>query len=177
MTTLIEALGDLVAWDLYEPGWQTRHLGLAVPLEACLLAKYGDVVRDMAWSLFEIELHRTPERAPNDAWTEITERYLGVQAHPEWSWWAIRGQLVQSPGYMVNYGLGAIVTADLRARLRELRGDWLAGDPGWYEATSEAIYRWGGEREPSEVLGAFLGRPVRPDAILADLRRLAERPA
>jgi oligoendopeptidase F len=177
MTTLIEALGDLVAWDLYEPGWQARHLGLAVPLETGLRAKYGDVVRDVAWSLFEIELHRTPERAPNDAWTEIAERYLGVRAHPEWSWWAIRGQLVQSPGYMVNYGLGAIVTADLRARLRELRGDWLGGDPGWYEATSEAIYRWGGEREPSEVLEAFLGRPVRPDAILADLRRLAERPA
>ena len=74
---------------------------------------------------------------------------------------------------MVNYGLGAIVTADLRARLRELRGDWLTGDPGWYAAVSEAIYRWGSEREPGDVLEAFLGRPVGPDAILADLRRLA----
>lgn len=176
-TTLIEALGDLVAWDLYEPRWQARHLRLAVPLEASLRAKYGDIVRDVAWSLFEIELHRTPERTPNEVWTEITERYLGVRAHPEWSWWAIRGQLVQSPGYMVNYGLGAIVTADLRSRLRALRGDWLGGDPGWYEATSEAIYRWGGEREPGAVLETFLGRPVSPDAILADLRRLAEPPA
>ena len=93
-------------------------------------------------------------------------------AHPEWSWWAVRGQLVQTPGYMVNYGLGAIVTADIRARLGELRGDWSSGDPGWYGAVSEAIYRWGGEREPSEVLGSFLGRALSPDAILADIRRI-----
>ena len=172
-TTFIEALGDLVAWDLYEPDWQARRLGRAVPLEVGLRARYGDVVRDVAWSLFEIELHRAPDRAPNDVWAEITSSYLGVVPHPEWSWWAVRGQLVQSPGYMVNYGLGAIVTADLRARLRELRGDWLTGDPGWYDAVSEAIYRWGGEREPGDVLAAFLGRPVSPDAILADLRRLA----
>ena len=172
-TTFIEALGDLVAWDLYEPAWQAVRLGRSVPLEVGLRARYGDVVRDVAWSLFEIELHRAPDRAPNDVWTEITSSYLGVVPHPEWSWWAIRGQLVQSPGYMVNYGLGAVVTADLRARLRELRGDWLTGDPGWYDAVSEAIYRWGGEREPGDVLGTFLGRPVSPDALLDDLGRLA----
>jgi hypothetical protein len=172
-TTFIEALGDLVAWDLHEPAWQTARLGRAVPLDVGLRARYGDVVRDVAWSLFEIELHRAPDRAPNEVWTEITSSYLGVVPHPEWSWWAVRGQLVQSPGYMVNYGLGAIVTADLRARLRELRGDWLTGDPGWYDAVSEAIYRWGGEREPGDVLAALLGRPVAPDALLEDLRRLS----
>ena len=173
-TTLVEALGDLPAWDLHEPAWQERHLGRSAPLGVGLRARYADVVRDVAWSLFEIELHRTPERAPNDVWSEITERYLGIVAHPEWSWWAIRGQLVQSPGYMVNYGLGAIVTADLRARLRATRGDPVDGDPGWYAAVSEAIYRWGGEREPRDVVEAFLGRPVSPDALLADLHRLGE---
>ncbi len=173
-TTLIEALGDLAAWDLHEPAWQERHLGRSTPLEVGLRARYADVVRDVAWSLFEIELHRAPDRAPNDVWSEIAERYLGIVPHPEWSWWAIRGQLVQSPGYMVNYGLGAIVTADLRARLRETRGDALAGDPGWYDAVSEAIYRWGGEREPRDVVEAFLGRPVSPDALLADLSRLGD---
>jgi hypothetical protein len=172
-TTFIEALADLVAWDLYEPAWQATYLGRAVPLEVGLRARYGDVVRDVSWSLFEIELHREPDRAPNDVWTEITSSYLGIVPHPEWSWWAIRGQLVQSPGYMVNYGLGAIVTADLRARLRELRGDWLTGDPGWYAAVSTAIYRWGGEREPGDLLAAFLGRPVSPDALLDDLHRLS----
>lgn len=176
-TTLIEALGDIVAWDLYEPAWQSRWLGRSANAEAGLRTRYGDVVRDVAWSLFEVVLHRTPERAPNDVWTEITTEYLGVLAHPEWSWWAVRGQLVQSPGYMVNYGLGAIVTADIRARLREVRGDWLGGDPGWYDAVSEAIYRWGGQRDASDVLLAFLGRPVSPDALLADLGRLAADPA
>ncbi len=176
-TTLIEALGDIAAWDLYEPAWQSRWLGRTVAVEAGLRARYADVVRDVAWSLFEIVLHQSPERAPNDVWTEITSEYLGIVPHPEWSWWAVRGQLVQSPGYMVNYGLGAIVTADIRARLHELRGDWSGGDPGWYAAVSETIYRWGGERDPSDVLEAFLGRPISPDAILADIRRLGETTA
>ncbi len=172
-TTLIEALGDIVAWDLYEPAWQERWLGRSASVGAGLRARHGDVVRDVAWSLFEIVLHRTPERAPNEVWAEIASEYLGVVPHPEWSWWAVRGQLVQTPGYMVNYGLGAVVTADIRARLRDLRGDWLGGDPGWYEAVSAAIYRWGGERDPSDVLEAFLGRPISPDALIADIRRIA----
>lgn len=172
MTTLIEALGDLAAWDLYEPDWQARWLGRRASLEASLGRKYADVVRDVAWSLFEIELHRAPGRAPNEVWTELTGRYLGVIPHPEWSWWAIRGQLVQTPGYMVNYGLGAIVTADLRARLRELRGDRPEGDRGWYAVVSEALYRWGAARDPGEVLRAFLGRPISPEALIADLRRI-----
>ncbi len=173
-TTLVEALGDLAAWDFYEPDWQARHLGRALPLGASLRSKYGTIVRDVAWSLFEIELHQAPDRAPNEVWTEITSDYLGIVPHPEWSWWAIRGQLVQSPGYMVNYGLGAIVTADLRARLHELRGDRPRADPGWYPAVSEAIYRWGDERAPGDVLASFLGRPVSPAALLTDLRRIAE---
>ena len=172
LTTLIEALGDLTAWDLHEPAWQERWLGRSVPLEVGLRARYADVVRDVAWSLFEIELHRSPERPPNAVWTEITGRYLGIRPHPEWSWWAIRGQLVQSPGYMVSYGLGAVVTADLRARFRELRGSWLDGDPGWYAAVSEAIYRWGAERDAGALLREVLGRPVSPEALLADLTRL-----
>lgn len=176
LTTLIEALGDIAAWDLYEPAWQARWLGRSVPLEVGLRARYGDVVRDVAWSLFEIVLHKAPERAPNDVWTEITGDYLGILPHPEWSWWAVRGQLVRSPGYMVNYGLGAIVTADIRARLRELRGDWANGDPGWYATVTEAIYRWGGERDASDLLEGFLGRPLSPDAILADIARIAQTP-
>ncbi len=175
LTTLIEALGDLVAWDVHEPAWQARWLGRSVPLEVGLRARYADVARDVAWSLFEIELHRSPDRTPNEVWTELTETYLGILPHPEWSWWAIRGQLVQSPGYMVNYGLGAIVTADLRASLRELRGSWLDGDQGWYAAVSEAIYRWGAERDAGELLREILGRGVSPDALLADLGRLGGR--
>ena len=73
-----------------------------------------------------------PAAAPNDVWTEIVADGLGVEPHPEWSWWAVRGQLIESPGYIANYALSAITAAALRARIRELRGDWSAGDPGWY---------------------------------------------
>jgi hypothetical protein len=76
---------------------------------------------------------------------------------------------------MVNYGLGAIITADLRAHLRAARGDWIDGDPGWYEAVSQAIFRWGSERLPGDVLTGVLGRPVSTDALVTDLRRMAER--
>ena len=34
---------------------------------------------------------------------------LGIEPHPEWSWWAIRGQLIDLPGYLANYALSAIV--------------------------------------------------------------------
>ena len=53
---------------------------------------------DAAWALFEMRMLADPDRRPNDAWTEITSRHLGIAPHPEWSWWAIRGQLVQEPG-------------------------------------------------------------------------------
>ena len=49
----------------------------------------------------------------------------------------MRGQLFQEPGYMVNYALGAIIAADLRAAIRAERGDWTTGDPGWYAWVSE----------------------------------------
>ena len=173
LNTLVEALGELVAWDLFEPSWQRRYLDRAQPVATNLRARYGEVILDVAWSLFEIETYKAPGRSPNDVWTAITSDYLGVVAHPEWSWWAVRGQLVQSPGYMVNYGLGAIITADLRAHLRAVRGDWTDGDPGWYEAVSRAIYRWGSERLPGDVLTEFLGRPVSTDALVTDLRRMA----
>ena len=85
---------------------------------------------DVCWALFEIELHRRPDRRPNDVWTEITADGLGIEPHPEWSWWAIRGQLIDCPGYMANYALSAIVAAAVRARIREVRGPWWDGRPG-----------------------------------------------
>lgn len=172
LSTLVEGLGELAAWDLFEPTWQRRYLDRALPVATNLRARYGEVILDVAWSLFEIEIYKSPGRSPNDVWTEITSDYMGVVAHPEWSWWAVRGQLVQSPGYMVNYGLGAIIAADLRARLRETRGDWIDGDAGWYEAVSQAVYRWGSQRLPGDVLTEFLGRPVSTDALVTDLRRM-----
>src|SRR5260370_13089411 len=65
---------------------------------------------------------RNPALDPNQLWTEITSRYLRIVPHPEWSWWATRVQLVESPGYMVHYGLGAVLTAAIRQRIRESLG-------------------------------------------------------
>ncbi len=169
--TFTEALAELASLDLTEPAWQIRHLGDSVPLAAGLRARYGSVVLDVAWALFEIRMFRGPGQSPNAVWADITSRYLGVRPHPEWSWWAMRGQLINSPGYMLNYALGAILVADLRARILEERGRWEAGDPGWYAWVSERLYRFGLERPTAEVVAEFLGRPVSPAALLADLAR------
>jgi hypothetical protein len=84
----------------------------------------------------------------------------------------MRGQLVDSPGYMMNYALGAIVVADLRARCRELRGTFSNPDPGMYAWLSERLYRFGLERTSRAVVEELLGRPVSPAALLADLGRM-----
>jgi hypothetical protein len=166
----IEAIADVVGWDVDEPAWQRRWLGEAATPREAARHRYGAVVLDMCWALFEIEVHRTPERRPNDVWAEITSRGLGLIPHPEWSWWAMRGQLIDGPGYLANYALSAIVAAAVRGRLRELRGDWSAGDPGWYEAVSAALFTMGSERAPVDLLRDLLGGPVTADALLADLR-------
>lgn len=169
--TFTEALGDLIALEAYEPEWQRRYLGAAAPLSESLRSKYGGIVLDVAWALFELRLHRDPDADPNRVWTELTERYLHVVPHPEISWWARRGQLVESPGYMVNYALGAIIVADLRARCRALRGPFSAEDHGCYAWLSERIYRYGLEKSSGGVIRGFLGREPTPEALIADLRR------
>jgi len=83
----------------------------------------------------------------------------------------VRGQLVEEPGYTVNYALGAFVTAELRAKLREEVGEFNAGNPRWYEAV-RPLYEPGGEHPPHELLRDYLGREVTPDAFLAEIARL-----
>lgn len=171
--TFTEAIADLAAHELYDPAWQQAFLGAAAPLDASIRSKYGGVVLDIAWALFEIRGHRHPERSANDIWTEITRDYLRIRPHPEWSWWAMRGQLVDGPGYMLNYAFGAILIADVRERLTVLRGPFSTGDPGWYGWVSERLLRFGLERPSRDVVAGFLARPVLPDAILRDLGRAA----
>lgn len=172
--TFTEAIADLGALEMYEPAWQRRFLGAAAPLGASLRAKYAGIVMDVAWSLFEIRAHRNPDSSPNRIWTEITSRYLRIRPHPEWSWWAMRGQLVDSPGYMLNYAFGAILIADIRARLVAQRGVFSTGDPGWYRWVSRRLYRFGRERPSRTVVQEFLGRPVAVSALLADLARVGQ---
>ncbi|HET9316792.1 MAG TPA: hypothetical protein VFQ51_14455, partial [Vicinamibacteria bacterium] len=173
-TTVTEALADVPALEAYEPEWQRRFVGVAAPGAASLRAKYAPVMLDVAWGLFEMRMAREPEADPNAVWTEITHRYLAIRPHPEWSWWAVRGQLVDSPGYMVHYAVGAVVAADVRARCRALRGPFSRPDAGYYAWLSERLFRFGLERPTRQVLADFLGRPIATDAVLADLARLRE---
>lgn len=172
--TFTEAVADLASFDAYEPRWQVRVLGDSVTRAEGLRAKYGGVVLDMAWALFEIRMFADPAQDPNQVWADITSRHLKIRPHPEWSWWAMRGQLIDGPGYMLNYALGSLLTAQLRARIREQRGSWIEGDLGWYPSVRDALFRWGDSRPTREVVEEFLGGGVRPDAVLAELRGRGE---
>lgn len=171
--TFTEAIADLAAHELYEPDWQRVFLGDVAPLDASIRSKYGGVVLDIAWALFEIRGHREPWQSPNQVWTRITNDYLRIRPHPEWSWWAMRGQLINGAGYMLNYAFGAILIADVRARLAVERGSFSTGDPGWYRWVSDRLLRFGLEKPARDVVETFLGRPVRPEALLTDLGRAA----
>jgi Zn-dependent M32 family carboxypeptidase len=126
----------------------------------------------VAWSLLELRMLRDPAADPNQVWTRLTRDYLGIRPHPELSWWAMRGQLVDSPGYMMNYAVGAILIAALRARTVEVHGPFVTGDGTWYPWVSRRLFRFGLERPTREVIEEFLGEPVTPAALLADMRRM-----
>ena len=134
-------------------------------------SRYGAVMLDICWALFEIELHRHPERRPNDVWTEVTTDGLGLEPHPEWSWWAIRGQLIDGPGYLANYALSAIMAAAVRARIVDVRGPWFAGDPGWYGFVADALFAPGASRPAGRPPALVPRRPLTAEPLLADLRR------
>lgn len=169
---LTEGLGDVAALEVYEPRWQMHYLGDSVPTSLDLRGRYGGVVLDIAWSLFEVRMHRDPDADPNRLWSDITSQYLHITPHPELSWWAMRGQLIDEPGYMANYAIGSIIIADIRARVRELHGDFTTGDPTWYAFMTNHIYRFGLSRPSADVITDFLGRPISAGAILADMRRM-----
>jgi Zn-dependent M32 family carboxypeptidase len=114
-----------------------------------------------------------PSRDPNLLLAEITSRYLNITAHPELSWWALRVQLVRWPGYMINYGLGAVLTADIRQHIKDAIGPFDTGNPRWYTWTSANLIRFGSSVETAQLLHQFLGRAVSPDAILAQLKRVS----
>ena len=167
-----EAVADYVALDVTEPVWQQRWLGDSVPLADGLRSRYGGIVLDVAWSLLELRMLREPTTDPNREWSHLTREYLRIRPHPELSWWAMRGQLVDSPGYMMNYAVGAMIIAALRARTVELHGPFVTGDATWYDWVSRNLFRYGLERSTREVVEEFLGGPVTPAALLADMRRM-----
>jgi hypothetical protein len=170
-----EAVADVVALDVYEPVWQQRWLGDSVPLADGLRGRYGGIVLDMTWALFERRMLRQPSADPNQVWTELTQDYLRIRPHPELSWWAMRGQLVDAPGYMMNYAVGALLIAAIRDRIREQHGPFAGGDSTWYGWVAPRLYRFGLERRTRDVVEEFLGGPVSPAAILRDLARMRGR--
>ena len=172
--TFTEALADVPALELYEPAWQQRFLGDSVTTAASLRAKYAGIVFDIAWALFELRVHTRPNADPNAIWSAIASDYLHIRAHPEWSWWAIRGQLIDAPGYLVNYALGAFMAADIRSRVIAERGPFSSAGTSLYPWLSREIYRFGRERTSRAVLEAFLDRPLRADALLTDLARMEQ---
>jgi Zn-dependent M32 family carboxypeptidase len=73
---------------------------------------------------------------------------------------------------MVNYGLGAILTAEMRQRIAKTLGNFDTGDPRWYGWLSEHLLRYGSERDTRTLMQDFLGRPVSPQAFLEQIHRL-----
>ena len=169
-----EAIADLADGEAYDGRWQVRYFGdSAAPADNRRAAYFG-VMMDACWSLFEARMQHDPSLDPNAVWTALTSRYLRVAPHPELSWWAMRGQLIDVPGYLVNYALGAFVAADLRARIVQLNGPFTLGDTTWYGFVREHVYRFGLERSARRVMEDFLGRPVTADALLQGLRGTAD---
>ena len=167
-----EGVADIVALDVYDPAWQEQWLGAHGDTAAGLRGRYGGIMLDMAWALFEIRMHRAPAQDPNAVWTAITSRYLHIKPHREYSWWAMRAQLFDLPGYMLNYAIGAFLIADVRETLRARHGDWVRGDTQWYPRVRDALYIHGTSVPARAVLTRFLGRPMRADALLRDLARM-----
>jgi hypothetical protein len=167
-----EGLADLVALDVYEPLWQQRWLGDSATTAESMRGRYTGILLDVAWALFEIRMHRSPRSDPNQVWSDLTHEYLRIRPHPELSWWAMRGQLVDLPGYMLNYAAGAVIIAAIRQRIRAEHGPFLTGDPSWYGWVAPRLFRFGLERPSRLVITEFLGGPITPAAILRDLARL-----
>jgi len=168
----VEAFADVPAWSSMQPAWQRKYLGTSATVAASLRELYSDVMLDVAWGLFELRMLRDPNADPNAVWTDITARYLNIVPHPELSWWALRVQLVRWPGYMINYGLGAVLTADIRQRTSEAIGPFDTGNARWYGWTSTHLLRFGASLRTADLLRRFLGRPVSTAALLNQLRRL-----
>ncbi|MGH8204845.1 MAG: hypothetical protein ACREST_09565 [Steroidobacteraceae bacterium] len=171
-TIFTEAFADVPSWSVYEPAWQKKYLGTSLPVGMSLRGLFGSVMMDVAWSLFEIRMLRDPAQDPNQLWTDLTREYLHIKPHPEVAWWAVRVQLVSRPGYMVNYGLGAVLTAEMRRATAGAIGTFDAGNPRWHGWTSEKLIRFGSQKSAKTLMQELLGRPVAPDALLAELRRI-----
>ncbi len=166
-----EAIADLAGWEASEGRWQLRYLGDSAATADNRFAQFFGLAMDACWALFEDRMQQDPSLDPNAVWAELTHRYLRVVPHPELSWWGMRGQLIGAPSYLMNYALGAFITADVRDRIRALHGAFTLGDATWYDFVRDRIYRFGLERSSLAVMEEFLGRPLSADPLLARVGR------
>ncbi|MEZ5500159.1 MAG: hypothetical protein R3E77_12120 [Steroidobacteraceae bacterium] len=164
-----EAFADVAAWSLSTAAWQQRYLGCSANERDSWRARMSIVMLDVAWGLFELRMLRDPDRDPNALWSDIAAQYLHVVPHPELSWWAVRAQLVDEPGYMINYGLGAVITAEVRERARAALGAWDAGNPGWYRWAGEQYLRHGSSTPLPSRLRDSLGHALSPQPLLRQI--------
>lgn len=171
-----EAIADVTALEAYDGGWQQKFLGIAADADVSLRGKHAGTVMDIAWALFELRMHRDPSADPNLIWSTITQEYLRIAPHSEYAWWAMRGQLVEVPGYMMNYALGAILSAALRERVRELHGPFRTTNADMYSCLRQGLYRFGLERPARQVVEDFLGKSLNARALIAEIEQLS-RPA
>ncbi|HEU0226085.1 MAG TPA: hypothetical protein VFR29_11665 [Steroidobacteraceae bacterium] len=84
----------------------------------------------------------------------------------------MRVQLASRSGYMVNYGLGVVLTAEIRHKTAEAIGPCDAGNGGWYGWLSERLLKDGSERDTRSLMQDPLGRPLSSAAVLAEIRRI-----
>lgn len=171
----VEAFADVPSWSVYQPDWQRRYLGEALARPLSLRALFGDVMLDVAWALFEIRMLRDPSSDPNAVWTDITARYLHIVPHPELAWWAQRVQLVMAPGYMVNYGLGGVLTAEIREAVVRGVGRFDTGNHRWYRWLGQRLLRYGSERDSRQLVVGLLGRPPSPRILIGQIRGISAR--
>jgi hypothetical protein len=160
-----ESFADVTSWDVYDPAWQHKYLGHEVSQSAGLRSQYTMVTLEAAFALFDLKMLHNPEADPNEVWTAITSHYLHITPHPEYSWWAQRVQLIEQPGYMVNYGIGSAITAELRQHIRQSIGPFNTGNPRWYPWVSTNLLRFGMERDTVDLLRSVLGHPVSLDPL------------
>ena len=134
------------ALDVAEPAWQRRWIPrrrrlpdatvAPLPLRRGGARRRVGPVRDPA-------PRRPGPRPRTTSGPRSPSTYLGIAPHPEWSWWAMRGQLVQEPGYMANYAVG-----------RGARGGPAGGDPRRRAATGSTATRAGTRGSRSASTGS-----------------------
>jgi Zn-dependent M32 family carboxypeptidase len=70
---------------------------------------------------------------------------------------------------MINYAVGAVITAEIRKRTRESIGTINAGNHEWYPWTSDQLLKFGAEFDTAPLLERFLGRPLSAAALVEEV--------